>query len=496
MVMSVHGAAEAGKPAWCAADNLHKADAWVDRALTSTDAHVAMLNLVGATCAKNGKQEAELAEARARWSKELDLTEADWATDVVPWAITDQGTRQNPTITVGWKDAPSTLDAIGQYGLMARSTSMDRDPWYALDMLGAKLTMTGRLAYIKHCLTASKPTEWALCQPDIDAFDRKQIGVEMHASKSQGGFERMAIRIAAHQLHVKLAKRAADTKALFAKDAAWAQVFAMSADAHKEWAASPPDAKLVALAAEMDDANITQSSKAFAGCEDRAWAGLASTVAALPAAKFKDLKEDQFLSGVVGVLVNDKNAYLAAVALVLCRSQSPDTLDDVLRGAMQRWPGFRGPRSFALTKLITGAISLDDRSARIEYPEVFRFKGFKGSSGGGGIGRGIVASVKPNGAKTHVEYVKKLTKQKVCTDWKDTNQIVQITSAGTVIYAYHCLKYGTETIDMASAPRDVDTRYADGLKPGTSARIVGNVVVSVAPKADSAPTWILGVAVK
>jgi hypothetical protein len=144
--------------------------------------------------------------------------------------------------------------------------------------------------------------------------------------------------------------------------------------------------------------------------------------------------------------------------------------------------------------MITSSIALDDRSARIDYPEVNRR--FAGSTNSGGGGWGAVAKVKKNGAKTHVEFVKKLEKVKVCTDWKYTSQVEQITTTGAVIYHSDCTKYGMTTIDHASAPTDVDTKYADGLKAGTTVSIVETVVVAVSPKAGAAPTRIFGIPVK
>jgi hypothetical protein len=497
IVMSVHGVA-AARPEWCEQD-LHKADTDEERALKAPDPMDALVNLVGSSCLKERvmkSKPADLAAARARWNKELGLTDADWATDVIPWALTDQGRRNNPFITYDKKQAPTALDAIQQFGFISNTEFVgSNDPLYALDRLGPKLTMTGRLAYLQRCLDTDKPVQWALCQPDLDAFDKKQVFAEMRADKSPRGFERMAMRLAAYKLKDKIAKRQTQIKELVAKDQAWSQLFAVSADAHKEWAANPPDATILALASAMDDASATNSTKAFAGCEDATWAGFSTAVGALPAAKFKDFKDGEVLSGVIGVLINDRNAYLAAVALVTCRAQKPDALDRYLSAAMIRWPGFRGPRSFALTKLITSSIALDDRSARIDYPQVNRrFNGTSMSGGGGGAG--LVAKVKPNGAKTHVEFVKKLQKVKVCTAWKYTSRIEQITTTGAVIYHSDCTKYGMDTINNASAPTDVDTKYAEGLKPGTIVQIVASVVVAVSPKPGAAPTRVFGIAVK
>ncbi len=494
VAVSIPQAAEADAPAWCLKD-MHLASDWVDKSLTSTDAMEVMENLPRASCQASAKTAGELAAARARWNKELDLTEADWATDVVPYTLADPGTRRGLTMRTEDKQAPSKLDAIGQYAMIKQASFPNRDPLYALDQLGSRLSAAGRLAYIENCLHATNPAEWALCQPDIDAFDRKQIGVEMHADKTPRGYERMTIRVAAARVQAKLPARAAAVKELMAKDPGYAQLFAVAATAHKEWAAKAPDASLLAVTTAMDDARATNSSKAFAGCEDTTWAAFTTAVGALPAAKFKELKSDGYLYEVMGVLINDPSAYLAMMALRICRSTKTDVLDRYAGMSMTRWPGYRGPRTAALTSMLTGTITLDDRSTKIQYPEIRRTWLDASSSTNGG-GSGVLAKVNTNGDKTHVEFVRKPHKMQVCLNWKDSNQIVQITASGSVIYGYTCLKYGTETVNLASEPRDINTRYAAGVKPGAYVSIIEDVVLSVSAKAGGAPSHVLGVPVK
>lgn len=143
---------------------------------------------------------------------------------------------------------------------------------------------------------------------------------------------------------------------------------------------------------------------------------------------------------------------------------------------------------------MTSEITLDDRTAKINYPQVNR--PFGGSTSTGGGGEGVVAKVKANGAKTNVDFVKKPRKVSVCVNYKETNRIEQILPNGTLVYGYTCLKYGTETINDASPPVDVDTRYADGVKAGVHVETVENIVIMVSPKEGGTPTRVLGIAVK
>jgi hypothetical protein len=492
LLTSTIGIAEAA-PTWCAHPQIYKVIGTESEALTETNVEKAIINLVDASCERNVKPEDEkvLAAARARWNKVLDLTDADWGTDVVPWSI--DGGRTDPKFNN--KDAPTTESAIGQFARMRRESYYAHysDAYYALDHYGDKLTMSGRLGALDRCLYSSKPAVWALCQADTAAFDKKKVFAEMRADKSERGYDRMVLRIAAENAGAKIAARAQEIKALVAKDEGYKKLFEIEAEAHKDWAANPPDAALLALASQMDDAGVTKSNKALAGCEETTWKAFSSAVAAIPAAKFKDIKRTELLLGIGGVLVNDKNAYLASAALVVCRTGKRDQIDQQLAESMRRWPGYRGPRSAALTQMMKNPIQLDDRTARIELPELNRFDGKVDWSGGG---KGAVAKVKANGDTTLIEFVKKPVKVSVCEKYKATNQVEQVTITGAVIYGYTCLKYGTETLMEGSEPQTVKTMYASGIKPGVNIQTVGPVVIAVYPKSGDAPTHVLGIAVK
>jgi hypothetical protein len=223
---------------------------------------------------------------------------------------------------------------------------------------------------------------------------------------------------------------------------------------------------------------------------------LAAAVGKLSAAKVKELKRDQFGDEVARLLINDRDSYLAAAAFVQCRSRSDDRLASDLGRTLDRWPGFRGPRTAGLTAMLATNISLDDRDAKIQYPEVrnsyFDVRG--NSTGARGVG--VVSAVKRDGDTTTIEFVKKLRKERVCEDWKDTNRVVGISPSGTFMYDYICIRYGTITVNDAPSPKTVSSRYAAGVKVGAYVIVEGNVVFVVAPKADATPTHVVGVGVR
>jgi hypothetical protein len=470
----------------------------IDDAL-GDDPSSALANLVAASCGKAGaegvQRAGELAAARGKWSKRLALSEAEWA-DVALWATHSPAERNAPTLRYDAKQAWSTFDPIEQY---ANLMPVQNDPHYLADALGTRLSETGRLAYLTRCLASSKHGEWAICAPDLTALDPVKLAGELRASTKHDGYERMVIRLALDRMRGKLVEQAATLKQLAAKDPAYGKLFAIAADTRATWTARPPATALLDLALAMDDARVTASSKAYDGCDERTWAAMRTAVAAIPAKEFAGLKDEPglpFMQGAIGVIVNDPSSYLAAVAHYTCkRDGKRDVLNRFLGNALQRWPGHRGPRTASHTAMVKAAVKLDDRDAKLEYPEVRRMW-FDGSESSHGGGRGPVSAVKPGGETTVIEFVKKLRTEQVCTDWKDTNQISMISASGTVYYEYNCLKYGKITVNDAPRPQTVSTRYAAGIKPGASVSIVEDLVGGVWAKPGGAPVAVFGIPVK
>ncbi len=455
------------------------------------DPRTALPQIIGAICNPSDEVKARAREVdavRAKWSQRLDLTEADWA-DIADWALEPPGHRSGLRLEAK-KQALSAMDALDQYATIAATKYNAGDALYLIDALSTRATEAGRFAYVELCLESRKPIEWATCQGDLAALDAKKLSAEIRANKSRPGHERASLRISLDLARPKLTERAKAVKELLAKEPGYAKLFSLAETGRKAFKADP---KLLDLALAMDDAMALDRTSAFEGCDDKTRAAFASAVAAIPAARFADLKdehENPFGAGAATVIANDPNGYLAAAALYACQSQKVGPVAAHLADAMERWPGFRGPRNAALTAMVAANVKLDDRSAHIEWPGIRRFPK-KGITGGV---RGTVAAVKVSGGTTTIEFVKKLRKESVCTDWKDTNKIVQIRSDGTVVYDYICLKRGSITINDAPAPKTVDSRYTANVKPGVTVRISGDAVAGVWKS--GAPIAVLGVAVK
>nr|MBA3819485.1 hypothetical protein [Deltaproteobacteria bacterium] len=185
-------------------------------------------------------------------------------------------------------------------------------------------------------------------------FDRARFATELRASTSDSGYARMALRIELDEYDSKLKEHLAKVKEQVAKDPAYKKVFEVAAAGRKAWGNT--DTALADLNAAMDDARITNSRKAFDGCEDKTWAAFKAAVSKIPAKKFAAINHapgsyQSPLAQVAGIIAGDPNGYLAALAFMHCHKggKEQDYLYRALGSALERWPGYRGPRTSAWT---------------------------------------------------------------------------------------------------------------------------------------------------
>jgi hypothetical protein len=498
------------EPGWCKAAGERVDTPSPDDVLGATDPRWAVYYIVGALCFPDDgtkKAAGKIEEARQAWSKKLEMIDADWA-DAADWATHQQYERMGPTLyPANPKAAWTTWSAIDQYAGLLSSTVGDSsrvvDPAYLADAFGARLTEPGRLGYLESCLRESSvPVEWAMCQPDLAAFNAKKLATELRGDTTRSGFDRMSVRIRAFELKPLLAERAAKIKALKSQDPAYGEMFTLAETARKEWPKT--DAKLIELMDSMDAARVTSSRRATEGCADKTWEAWKSVASTLTAKQLSSLSLDpdfpdaSLFEKALAMLVGTPNGYLASLSLHLCGqlTDKEDYLVRTLGGLLSRWPGFRGPRTAAQTAILTAGLELDDRDARLEYPDVSRpWIGSHGSSNGGG--RGEIAKVSTSGGITTIVFAKVKTRQTECTKGKQTNRITQIRSDGGIVYQYVCLASKVVTINEPPfPPQKVNARYAVGLKKGMFVGVIEDVVLLAYPKNGApAPSILAGVPV-
>jgi len=497
--------AEAGPPGWCKAYGGRADRESIESALQSENVRDAVASIVVNTCFPEDeakKQAKELEAARQKIGQRLNMSEDAWA-DAAEWTSGQRSSRSDtyPSNRPARDLAFSAHSPTQQYYTLIYD---DLEINYKADVLDAKLTETGRLGYIFNCIkprnVGDRAVQWAMCQGDIDAYDPKKIPAELKADQTASGFDRMIIRFMADRAAADLKAHAESVKQLIAKDEAYGKVFEAAKQGRKAFATV--DAKLIAAALAMDDARVTESRKAYAGCLDKTWPALTKAIAALPAAKFGNMNADPdttpYPVQAIGVIVGDPVGYLTANSYFICSKNESDTgpFANKLASAMMWWPGFRGPRTAAHSTILNAGIELDKKDAKLDFPTE-RLGWMGAGDGKGDYGRGVVGGVKVTGDTATITFAPKMEQQSRCTASKRTNRITRIDSSGNLIYETICTASKSVTVNTASSPVTVGSRFLGGLKVGMNALVYqGAVQMAWAKNGAKLPSIVLGTAVK
>jgi hypothetical protein len=506
----------AGVPAWCK-DASFASDRYDLKDLSARDPRDVIITFAKAVCAPSPEAEAgraEIEKARQAWSKKLGMIEDDWA-DAVAYAKVDY---RNEKIEYSTKDL-AAFTPIDQYKALTDGFSRPggnpafRDPFYLADAFDSRLSEVGRFAFIMECLnlgsqsvTSIPSVTWGLCQVDIDRFDPVKFSEQVRSDTAHGGELRMSMRLRALELPAKLKEHAAEIQKLFAKDEAYKKVFDVIAKARTEWASGVgANTRLIDLALAMETGALSQSRKAFDGCEDRTTAALVAEVSKVPAKAFagmKDVRMDPyagFAAGAGPMLMKIPAMSLASMPYILCHGKSG--VAEFLAAYLQDTPGYRGPRTAAITKVMAEKIVLDDMNARIEYPP-FDSRPYASSHGSIGSAGGVVATAKPAGDIINVDLEKSLIKRMECIKSHTTNRISRILADGKIEYESICDQSGMVTHDTTWGTFKIRKEYAPLLKKGVMFSSVGTadkgmeVVATWSSKNAELPSMVLGAAVK
>ncbi len=497
----------AAPPTWCkGGDAREKPSYSVKTLFTETDANAALINLVAASCyaeedlAPYAKQ---IPAARAAWSKKLGLSEAEWV-EVNEWVHLPREIRgQNTFDETDRKAAWSAYTPLDQYAALFRTEIGPVDGAYLADALGSKLTQLGRLGYVQRCFSRMNqddaPVSLAMCATDVAALDPAKLAAEISADKSHGKGDRMTARIIAYETLEMRKQLEPKIAAMRKKEPAYDKMFQLGEAAHKAWGSVAP--KLVQLADDLDAARVTGSRRASQGCMPRAQEGWKTAVEAIGAKRLAQIHSQPgngFAEQLVQLVITEPSGYLAALALTECATleDKADAIARSIGASLARWPGFRGPRTGTQTAILTAGLTLDQRDATIEYPELKR-DWIVGDNNSATFGPGAVASLKAEGDKVTVTFAKQKVTQKRCTKGHSTSKIQRITSDGQFIYQYVCDVEITETIMVPpSPPLKVLARYADGVKAGMSVLVTDDVLVAAFAKGSAVPAIVTGVRVK
>ncbi len=504
-VLLAHTAPAIAAPAWCqGGPKIDRPQHDMKSLFAETEPGSALINLIGATCypdsdiASYAKQ---IEVTRQAWSKRLGLSEADWV-EVNEWAHYPRHIRNTDDFFVKDRNAPySKYSALDQFALL-NGTTGQIDVAYVADAFGARLTQPGRLAYVRTCMSRASnddgPVAYAMCATDVASLDPAKIYAEISADKTHELQDRMTARIVAYATLQKLSQWKTEAKAFREKDPAYDKMFALAEQAHKTWASV--DANALALMNDLDDAHVSGSRKASQGCMPRAEAAWKGAIQAIPSKKLAQITAvpgNTFVNQLVPMVVASPTGYVAAVALNVCAKleNKVDALTRAIGAGLQRWPGFRGPRTGAQTAILTAGLELDQRGSQIVYPELKRE--FLDGDGNSELVVAAVASLTMDGDKAVVGFQKQKVKQTRCVKGHNTNRIQRINEFGQVVYEYVCEKYVDETIEVTpSPPLKVHAKYAAGIVAGMTVSISEDVVAAAYPKNSTTPSIVTGVVVK
>lgn len=487
---------DAPKPAWCAdAGNIH---AGIDTAL-GDDFDRSLPAIVGVICNPTDDTQrsyrAKVEANRQAWMKRLGMNEADWAGDVMEWLQIPEALRNGSEVS-GKGGVWSTRGPVQQFALLDQLGGVAGH--YVADAL--KLTQAGRLAYLLQCVRTTysadnnKPLDWAACLPDVERLDVAALGQELRTDKDSTSEERMTVRRTLDDLQRRLPKFKAKLDKLLA-DPAYAKMVDVGTKAATAWPSVAKDhADLLALVQIADDVRSGNASQ-LANCAEKSRDALIAAIAAVGTSGFTGAPDGaRSYETLLAPISRGIDGYLAADAYVSCNSGT-DAIAGYIEQAMEG-PGYRGPRTAALTAMIEAGAYSDKHSEQFDTGSI-RFSGRSYTGTQSGDREGVIAAARRKGDRVTVEFPKKSHIEDQCAKWVRTNRVERITEYGQLIYEERCTKRHKVSVNDTPSPVTVDARYAAGLEPGAYLIASQGYVLAVwADATAKQPKVVLGVELK
>jgi hypothetical protein len=495
--------ASAGAAAWCKGAKTDEADLL---RLNTKEARDIVLAYVNVECAPTPEVEAHRAEieaGRAAWTKKLGMVEADWA-DAVAWSQKNHDDLKADLSTKKLVD----MTPIDQYAVMFNaedSSSGDFDAVYLGDVFDTKLSEVGRLEVLHSCLKrhseGGSEVIWAACAQDIASFDLQKFATELRADTAHKGDIKQKLRILAYNMSNQLKDHEKEVKELMASDPAWKKLFELGAQARGEWAAiAAKNAEYLALASELESAQIAQSRAMFEGCDAKTYAALGKAVGELKADAFKkmfDVRMDPYKGfgyQATPVAVKTPSVFLASIAVALC-NQRPG-LAGLLGSALEAVPSMRGPRNYAVGKMEFSGIQLDKVGAKIEKTSLHRPYSSRQAAGYMRSIGAPIKSIKKKDGKLEITPTALMVKREECVKEHTTNHIDRVVN-GEFRYEIQCDKSAMVMHDEAWLPFSIDAKYERLVKPGMLISVADQDVIAIWPSANATkPSWLLAGPVK
>ena len=492
------GSAEAAPAAWCKGATFDKPDL---HELRSDNPARVIRAYVAAECSPTDEveqQRAELEKARAEWSKKLGMAEDDWA-DAVAWArsSSDDGYRAE----LSTKDL-AAMSPADQWQVIEDARA---DPLYLADIFEPKLSEVGRLALVRACTKQISGREivWTVCQVDYAKLDVQKLATQLRADPHPGDIKQK-IRMQAYAFSLETKQRTDAFAKAFGGDPIWMKAIKIAGDARDEWRGNAAKLdKYIATTTAMESAWLAKSRSLLEGCDAKTYPVLADAMSGLPAkafAKMHDVRDDPyhgFAKTALPLAMTDPLAHVAAIGVVLCGERKG--LARSLAAALSATSSLRGPRGYALKKLVEANLQPDRTDQKVAWPVVRHpYESFATLDSIGAV----VKSVKRDGDHLIVTPAPLMVATEDCVQEHASKQIARIHDDGKVEYDAICDKWSTRKHDMAWPPLNVRVEYEKAMKPGQMISVVNADngaydVIAIWPTANAKqPSWVLGGALK
>jgi hypothetical protein len=400
-----------------------------------------------------------------------EIKEADKATPLASWTPIQQ-----------WLSTRRSVERHG-YGSNAGMLVF-------ADELGPNLSELGRVAVIDNCFeyvksSAEDALMWALCGPDVKAFDAKKLETQLKAEGIAPEDARDILRDV-NDLLARAKKTGAAVEEAAKDDPGVAALLKVYESATAEWNAylgKNKDAHARYLALKDAVRSGKSNHKGFGGCWE---ATRPAFVKLVKGTKFPWELSGDYLPGYMSVVITSPESWITAASHAMC-AYSVHEGGEALAAAALVQPGgvYRvGPRSLALAKVLDPAfkvkfsersLSLDNmrsswRRAQIKVTSINDIKAIMTPR------QGTIAGVKHDKETDATKISFKGDTVDACLNWKTTNRIQSRAVNGDPIYERVCTKRGK--VANQEEATEVPTRFADGLAAGVDVMIVGGFPVT------------------
>jgi len=354
------------------------------------------------------------------------------------------------------------------------------------DELGDKLSELGRVSLIDRCFEyAEADTKsalmWALCGPDVKAFDRKKLESELTA-EGIAESSRKDVLSEVDRIIAKAKKVGEVVDA--ANDPGIAALLKFPAAARTEWNAYIGKNKdAFARYLRLRDAVRSGKSnhKDFDGCWNATRPAFEKLV---KATSFPWELSGDYLPGYTAVMITDTASYISAASFAACAYSVHESGEALMVAVSNQKGGVIrvGWRSIALAKAMAPSFKpkFAERSLRFEdmlskwSNSRISVEGLDERAAIMTPAQGNVASIKADGDLTKISF--KGDTVDACLEWKTTKKVQSVAPNGDPVYEKVCAKRG----EVANQENDtaIATKFAVGIKPGVDVLLVDNFPVT------------------